>query len=121
MKLRKSCLSLEHKTKLKFEAEKLFLEWINALKIKLYRISDDYSKITSQSSIPKLVFFFKKDSDLENYVNSGVVEQIKEKYLQLLEQVGYASMYDVSKIEIEFDTHENVKRNFKGNYMYRLT
>lgn len=65
-----------------------------------------------------VLIFFKKDYELNNYKENGLIDNIKSKYMSLLDEYGYFKKFN-DIVRIEFDTDENVKRNYKGNYFYR--
>ena len=63
--------------------------------------------------------FFDTNSDRDKCVENGVVNEIKNTYLEILRKYEYP-FDEFPKIDFEFDSHENVVKNFRGNYFYRL-
>lgn len=50
---------------------------------------------------------------------SGLTDRIKDAVYEELERVGRGSR-DSIKVNFEFDSHENVERNYEGDYFLRL-
>jgi hypothetical protein len=67
----------------------------------------------------RVYVFFKEDIDVTICRNSGVTKEIEEVIYKDLELAGRGSRAEV-KVEFEFDSNENVTRNFGGDYFLRL-
>ena len=63
--------------------------------------------------------FYKTNKELNTYIENGVVERTKQNFIRIFEELGYFKEFN-DNIRFVFDSHENVKKNFKGNYYYRL-
>ena len=63
--------------------------------------------------------FYRWDRQIEEAERSGLACQIKEAVYEELENVGRGNR-SMIKVEFEFDSHENVERNYKGDYFDRL-
>jgi len=63
--------------------------------------------------------FYENESDLGEGNENGISKRIKTKYLSLLKEYNYP-FKKFPKVGFEFDSHENVVKNFQGNYFYRL-
>lgn len=66
----------------------------------------------------ELIIFFEKDSELLRYKENEMTDYIKEKFMEILDEIGYTKIF-IDEVKIEFDTDENVKRNYAGNYYFR--
>jgi len=67
----------------------------------------------------EIYVFFNRDEDLIVCEKSGVANKIKDLFNEELERVNRGNSSGVI-IRFEFDSHENVVRNFRGNYFLRL-
>jgi len=67
----------------------------------------------------RVYVFFKKDADLEDCKRNGITDAIAQFVREELERVGRGRKEDTS-VAFEFDSHENVDRNFEGSYFNRL-
>ena len=63
--------------------------------------------------------FYRWDRQIEEAERSGLACQIKEAVFEELENVGRGNR-SMIKVEFEFDSHENVERNYKGDYFDRF-
>ena len=63
--------------------------------------------------------FFKTNKELSENNISGKTEEIKNKFINILKELGYFLEFP-DKIMFFFDSHENVKKKYKGNYFLRL-
>ena len=66
-----------------------------------------------------IYIFYKTNRDLIENSKNNVSTQIYNYINHYLEDSGYLNKFG-SGILIEFDSDENVKKNYKGNYYYRL-
>ena len=82
-----------------------------------------------------IYIFYKTDEELAACKKSGITRKTRAKYLEYLREDGYfvefppgVKYFEIqgcvrefeSDIEFVFDSDENVKRNYAGNYGYRL-
>jgi len=63
--------------------------------------------------------FFDFDSQIEDAKQSGLAEEINVAMLNALEKAGRGEISDLD-VTYEFDSHENVVKNYGGNYFDRL-
>lgn len=67
----------------------------------------------------EIYVFFNRDEDIAKCEESGVTQTIKDYFNEELNRVNRGSAAGV-KVRFEFDSHENVVQNFRGNYFLRL-
>lgn len=63
--------------------------------------------------------FYQRNDQIEAAAKSGLSLQIKQAVLEELERVGRGNRETI-KLDLEFDSHENVEANFEGDYYLRL-
>ena len=63
--------------------------------------------------------FFEKNKDIETCKNNGITQEITDFIYQNLERVGRGNKCNIT-VAFEFDSDENVKQNYEGNYYLRL-
>lgn len=63
--------------------------------------------------------FYDVDSQIGEAVETGLAKKIEEAVYEGLENVGRGTREDI-KVNFEFDSHENVVRNYEGDYYNRL-
>ena len=63
--------------------------------------------------------FYEMDSQIEENVKTGLVEELKEAVYEGLVSVGRGIRGNI-KVNFVFDSHENVVRNYEGDYYNRL-
>lgn len=63
--------------------------------------------------------FFERDVDIEANQRAGVQNELVDFIYRCLEQVGRGKRAQIA-VAFEFDSHENVKARFAGNYRNRL-
>ena len=63
--------------------------------------------------------FYATDADLKRGSIDGTNAQIQERLLEELRTANYP-FSSFPRVAFEFDSNENVVRNFEGNYFYRL-
>jgi septum formation topological specificity factor MinE len=89
--------------------------WSKKEAIPIYRV-EFVSGLTKHLVV---FIFYKKDEELKAQIENDKIEKTKEEIIQILNKHGYVEQYS-DGITIEFDSHENVKKNYKGNYFFRL-
>jgi len=98
---------------------------VSNAKDKIIDWSKDKSSIYRVEWIPpvhgllQVLIVYKKDKDLQANIASGLVEQTKAEFLRILEEVGYFKE-NPRDVYFEFDSHENIKKNYEGSYFLRL-
>jgi len=104
---------------MKFSIEKIVNEKIKNWskdKCPIYKIYG----IPAGDKVPLQIFiFYKKDKDLQTNIASGLVEQTKTAFIRILDEVGYFKKHP-HDVTFEFDSHQNIKKNYKGSYFFRL-
>jgi hypothetical protein len=63
--------------------------------------------------------FFKKNSDLEACKSNGIVTSIESAVYDELERFGRGKRGEI-EVAFEYDSHENVTKNYDGDYLLRL-
>ena len=65
------------------------------------------------------VIFYPLDCDIQRAHNSGLSDQIKDAVFEALEDFGRGRRDEI-KVIFEFDSDENIVRNFGGDYTERF-
>lgn len=92
--------------------------WTVEQKIKLHKVElvGPFVEIDCKLHV---VFFFDSDKSLNEYAVGETNEIIKKQFLSELQSNGYPE--DLLKlVTFEYDSHENVVKNYEGNYFYRM-
>lgn len=63
--------------------------------------------------------FFHTDSDLRAHTESGTTQVLKEKFLAILAELEYP-FEKFPNVHFDFDSDENVRKNYGGSYFLRL-
>ena len=63
--------------------------------------------------------FFDTDAHLEEYTKSKFIETIKDFVFAAMERAGRGSRHEIG-IVFEFDSNQNVNKQYHGNYYNRL-
>lgn len=63
--------------------------------------------------------FYRLNSQIEEAELSGLAEEIKAAIFEALERVGRGPRESLN-VKFEFDSHENVEKEYDGNYYDRL-
>jgi len=63
--------------------------------------------------------FYRWDRQIKEAERSGLTSQIKDAVFEELQNVGRGDPNTI-QVEFEFDSHENVERNYEGDYYNRL-
>lgn len=98
------------------EQSKYLSDLENALKSK-YREIYKFFYIPCFGKSASLYIFFKTNTELIKY--EYLKNEIKNYIYSYLNSNGYFKKFN-DKITIEFDSDENVNKNYEGNYYYRL-
>lgn len=65
------------------------------------------------------IIFYQWEKQIKEAEESGLSSRIKDAVYEELERVGRGNKDNI-KVVFEFDSHENVEKNFDGNYYERL-
>ncbi|MDC9611881.1 hypothetical protein, partial [Pseudoalteromonas sp. GABNS16H] len=63
--------------------------------------------------------FYERDSQINEAVENGLAAEIESSIYEGLENVGRGAQESIS-VKFEFDSHENVVRNYESDYYNRL-
>jgi hypothetical protein len=63
--------------------------------------------------------FFNLDQQIEKARQAGLTQRIEDAVFRALQTAGLGARDEI-EVEFEFDSQENVERNFEGNYYNRL-
>ncbi len=63
--------------------------------------------------------FYKTNKDLSDNLKNGLTDIIFKEIKNCLNEIGYIDEFN-DNITIEFDSDENVKKNYQNNYYLRL-
>jgi hypothetical protein len=89
-----------------------FLKWAASNDIAVYCV--EYVPNTPI----EIYVFFPTNKDLQQHKETGRLQAIKAHYRQLLAEAQYPQ--ERFPVYFYFDSHENVVKNHKGSYFYRL-
>lgn len=67
----------------------------------------------------RVAVFFSSDKDVIACMDSGLCQSIQDHAFDEVERVGRGIRDEVT-IAFEFDSDENVQKNYKGDYWFRL-
>lgn len=67
-----------------------------------------------------MLIFYKTNLELEMFKTKKITDLTKKEFITILEEIGYTTEFN-NNIRINFDSDENVKKNYQGNYGLRLT
>lgn len=67
----------------------------------------------------EIFVFYKSIEQLNENIQNQNTEKTKKWIIQRLNNIGYMKEFG-DNIRFEFDSDENVKKNYKGNYYFRL-
>jgi hypothetical protein len=107
-------LQLSHVDKIK----DLTLSWAKSADIKLHNIETVVPFVLTDKSLD-VWFFFDTDQLVQTYTKNGVIDSVKQKYLDFLKTDNYPADY-LAQVTFTVDSYENVLKNFEGSYFYRL-
>src|SRR5262249_39020225 len=95
-----------------------FLDWARALGFVVFRV-EYVATFEPWDDGTGVYVFFNDDAALSEAKNCGFLDRAKEAYLTFLREEGYPFSTH-PKVVFEFDSDENVRKNFEGNYFFRL-
>jgi hypothetical protein len=95
-----------------------FIEWASTLGVVVFRVEFVATFEPWDDGIGVYVFF-KDDAALSDAKHRGFLDVSKEAFLTILREEGYPFPTH-PMVKFEFDSDENVRKNFSGSYFYRL-
>ena len=66
-----------------------------------------------------MLIFYKTNLELEMFKTKKITDLTKKEFITILEEIGYTTEFN-NNIRINFDSDENVQKNYQGNYGLRL-
>ena len=66
-----------------------------------------------------ILIFYKTNLELEMFKTKKITDLTKKEFITILEEIGYTTEFN-NNIRINFDSDENVQKNYQGNYGLRL-
>lgn len=96
----------------------LTIEWTKKSDISLHTIETVVPFVTTDKDLDVWLFFDTNET-VKTYQKNGTIEKVKEEYLRTLEGFNYPRDY-LDHVTFHIDSHENVIKNYEGNYFYRL-
>ncbi len=63
--------------------------------------------------------FYQQDNQIDAAEKSGLTNRIRSAVIEELERVGRGERSSI-QVQVSVDSHENVEKNFNGNYFLRL-
>jgi hypothetical protein len=79
----------------------------------------DFVSILASSKGFGVAIFFKKDADIAECEDNGISKQMRDFIYKELEERGRGKRDEI-EVAFEFDSFENVQKNFEGSYFLRL-
>ena len=102
--------------KLVKKAKRIVEVWAKNEKTPIYKIEF----VTGWGEFLGVYIFYNLNAELEQYEKTGVLEKTKRNFMSILNDVGYIKEFN-DIVRISFDSDENVRKNYQGNYGLRLT
>ncbi len=99
-------------------ARHTILSWARSQQIPLHRVEYVVPFVDMDFSLSAWLFF-ETDDQLRQQRTIRRLATIKNTFKGILQSLGYAPEW-IREIGFVFDSHENVERNYEGNYFYRL-
>ena len=109
--------SMKNQFEILEKAETDIFKWAKEEGIKLYHM--EFVPSHYESNGGHTIFFYETDADLNLYNKSGVTSQVISQYFSFLRIHGY-SEDDIKRNSVNFDSDENVKKNYRGSYFLRM-
>ena len=91
------------------------VHWSKKNNCKIYNI--EYVPIFGEEL--DILIFYKTDLELEMFKTKKITDLTKKEFIAILEEIGYTTEFN-NNIRINFDSDENVQKNYQGNYGLRL-
>lgn len=99
-------------------AEKDIMNWAKSQDINMHNIEFVVPFVKDDFSL-HAIFFYIDNKVLKRYSNNGISEKVKDKFIRKLKESDYPKEH-IKEARFEFDSYENVLKNYKGNYFYRM-
>lgn len=99
-------------------AKEKILNWAERQNLLLLHVDFIIPFVSSNKDLT-VFFFYDTNKTLQNYRESGELEEVSCHFLKILEEIGYPHEY-FAFVNFQNDTKENVDQNFGGKYFYRL-
>ncbi|MBI1325699.1 hypothetical protein GC170_21250 [bacterium] len=98
-------------------ADQAFRDWCSSNGVPLHGIRHVISWEDWDDGIG--VYIFMETMSQRDQLSLDVIEEMKSRYLTVLRDFGYP--FDkFPNVVFEFDSDENVRKNYEGSYIYRL-
>jgi hypothetical protein len=98
--------------------KKLMIEWAKQNEIRLHTIECVVPFLLTDKSL-EVWLFYDTEETKHKYETNGTNDLVKNQYLHHLTELNYPTDY-LKEIIFHIDSDENVKKNYKGNYVHRL-
>ena len=99
------------------QAEACFTDWATDTRIPLECIHY-VAAFEAWNKKNEVYVFVDTDLDLKKFESDGTLRRIEVRFLDLLVSANYP--FEKWPLLFIFDSHENVVKNYEGNYFYRL-
>lgn len=128
-----SGMAEKRQEKLVNKAERLILKWAknhNAMIHQIYTVPDYvddrdkqkmmelYNEVLFGTSLDVLIVY-QTDAELAANKENGMLEKTEQEFMLILDKIGYIKKFG-NIVRVEFESDEIVRKNFEGNYGYRL-
>jgi hypothetical protein len=100
------------------QAEELTLQWAIGQGIPLYKI-DCVVVFEEWSNGIGVYIFFENEEDRLMAQEKGILKEIENYHSGILREMGYP-FNKYPEVNYIFDSDENVRKNYEGNYFFRL-
>jgi hypothetical protein len=94
------------------------LSWAHERGVPLARVEYVVPFVEDDFSL-SVWLFYDRDVSVASYEADGTTKALKERYLKMLCEIGYAERW-LSEVAFYLDSHEHVVRDYQGSYFYRL-
>ncbi|GIF62222.1 hypothetical protein Ais01nite_02570 [Asanoa ishikariensis] len=99
-------------------ARRELLAWAGAIAVPLARVEFVVPFVKTDFDAD-VWLFFDTHANVEHCAETGETARVEEKFRSILAGDGYPTDWLVG-ISFYVDSHDNVERNYEGNYFYRL-
>lgn len=100
------------------DAKQELIDWVKEKALPIHKV-DYVSAFEEWNDSLGVWVFYDTDLSLKESNANGVSSRVKDKYQEILTMHSYP-FSEFPKISFEFDSHENVMKNYEGSYFYRL-
>jgi hypothetical protein len=98
-------------------AEQAFKNWVKSNGISIERV-EHVATFEKWDKNTEIYIFFTTDLEMKRVRSENEFPEIENQYRQFLLNAKYP--FDHWPVIFVFDSEENVKKNYEGNYFYRL-